>query len=417
MSGPSVRPPEISSRQRKLLRQLTRRHTAPQRSVRRIHIILRAARGGSNTQIAREHQCDRETVRTWRTRWQLAEAQLQAAEAADATKRDLLRLLEVVFADAPRPGAPDKFTPEHLVQIIALACEAPARSERPISQWSARELADEVLQRAIVPAISVRTVGRLLEECDLKPHRSRYWLKAKTKDTDPEGFAQAAQKICALYLQVQTLHAQGVHVLSTDEQTGIQALERKYPSYPMCPGRIEQREFEYVRHGTLCLFANFEVATGTLLRPSLGLTRTEADFTHHIADTVAADPTGRWVFIVDNLNTHKSAALVQWVAQVCDPTAELGQKGKSGILKSMVTRQAFLENTAHRIRFVYTPVHASWLNQVEIWFSILTRKLLKRASFASLDDLRQRILAFIDYFNKTMAKPFKWTYSGKPLTV
>ena len=417
MSGPSVRSPEISSRQRKLLKQLTRRHTAPQRTVRRIHIVLRAARGGGNTQIARAQHCDRETVRTWRTRWQVAEAQLQAAEAADVTKRDLLRLLTAVFADAPRPGTPDKFTPEQLVQIIAVACEAPAQAERPLSQWSARELADEVMQREIVADISVRTVGRLLEDTDLKPHRSRYWLKAKTKETDPEGFTQATQKICDLYLQVQTLHAQGVHVLSTDEQTGIQALERKYPLYPMRPGRIEQREFEYVRHGTLCLFANFEVATGPVVQPRLGPTRTEVDFTQHITQTIASDPTGTWVFIVDNLNTHKSASLVGWVAQVCGITADLGQKEKTGILKSMATRQAFLEDPTHRIRFVYTPVHASGLNQVEIWFSILTRKLLKRASFASREDLQQRVLALIDYFNKTMAQPFKWTYSGKPLTV
>lgn len=232
---------------------------------------------------------------------------------------------------------------------------------------------------------------------------------------DPETFDQEVKTVCDLYAQTPQLHAQGVHVVSTDEKTGIQALERKFPTRPTAPGRIERREFEYIRHGTLCLMANFEVALGQILTPTLGPTRTEQDFAAHIAQTVATDPLGPWIFISDQLNTHVSASLVEWVAQQCDIGIDLGIKGESGILGSMDTRTAFLADPTHRIRFVYTPKHTSWLNQVEIWFSILVRRLLKRGSFVSTEDLRGQILAFIDYFNQTMAKPFKWTYRGRPL--
>ncbi|MBM4319255.1 MAG: transposase [Deltaproteobacteria bacterium] len=204
-------------------------------------------------------------------------------------------------------------------------------------------------------------------------------------------------------------------MVSTDEKTGIQALEPTSPTLPMKPGLVERQEFEYTRHGTQCLIANFEVPTGQLIAPSIGPTRTEEDFVRHIAQTVAVDPDGEWIFILDHLNIHASASLVKWVAERCGLDTDLGEKGKGGILKSVETRVAFLSDPSHRIRMVYTPKHTSWLNQVEIWFSILVRRLLKRSSFTSVEDLRQRILAFIDYYNRTMAKAFKWTYTGHPL--
>ena len=185
----------------------------------------------------------------------------------------------------------------------------------------------------------------------------------------------------------------------------------------MKSGYVEYQEFEYTRHGTCCLIANFYVATGEVLCPTLGETRTEQDFVAHIEQTVANDPDAHWIFIVDQLNTHRSEGLVHFVAHKEHLDINLGVKGKEGILHTMKTRMAFLTDPARRIRFVYTPRHASWLNQIELWFSILVRRLLKRANCQSVDQLKQRILAFIDYFNQTMAKPFKWTYKGKPLHV
>ncbi len=172
-----------------------------------------------------------------------------------------------------------------------------------------------------------------------------------------------------------------------------------------------------MRHGTLCLIANFDVATGQAIFPTIGASRTEQDFAAHIERTIATDPNATWIFVLDQLNTHKSEALVRLVAEHCGIHDDLGVKGKRGVLKSMGTRKAFLQDLGHRIRMVFTPRHASWLNQVEIWFSILARRALKRASFASLDDLKRRLLAFIDYFNAVLAKPFRWTYAGKPLHV
>ena len=208
----------------------------------------------------------------------------------------------------------------------------------------------------------------------------------------------------------------GGHIVSTDEMTGIQALERIAPTKPMRPGQIERREFEYQRHGTLSLIANFDVVTGQVLSPSLGPTRTEADVATHIARTIDTDPDGVWLFVVDQLNTHQSETLVRLVAERCGLPDDLGVKGAAGVLRSMATRAAFLRDPTHRIQFVYVPKHTSWLNQIEIWFSILVRRVLKRGTFASVDALRARILEFIAYFNQT-AKPFKWTYTGRPLVV
>jgi hypothetical protein len=203
-----------------------------------------------------------------------------------------------------------------------------------------------------------------------------------------------------------------------DEKTGIQARERIAPTKPRRPGHIEKQESEYARHGTQTLIGDFEVATGQVIAPTVQETRDEADFARHIEQTLATDPEAGWISVGDNLTTHCSATLVLLVAGLCGLPAELlGKKGKSGVLRSVSTRKAFLMDASHRIRFVYVPKHTSWLNQVEIWFRILARRVIRRGSFRSQADLRSRILQFIDYFNRTRAKPFKWTYAGRPLNV
>ena len=222
-----------------------------------------------------------------------------------------------------------------------------------------------------------------------------------------------------MYAQAQALHEHGVHVTSTDEKTGIQALERAAPTKPMRPGQVERREYEYVRHGTQCLIASFAVATGTIIAPTIGATRSEKDFVEHIRQTIASALDEQWIFILDGLNTHFSESLVRLVAGMEDGSGvatELGVKGKEGILKNVESRRAFLSNPDHRVRFVYTPKHCSWMNQIEIWFSILSRRALKRASFRSVDELKTALREFIAYFNRVLAKPFRWTYTGRPLT-
>jgi DDE superfamily endonuclease len=247
------------------------------------------------------------------------------------------------------------------------------------------------------------------------PHRVEYWLNAKP--ADPVAFPAHVAAVCEAYPQAPAVAQDGGHVISTEEKTGIQALARAAPTLPMKPGLVERPEYAYLRHGPQCLIAHFDVATGEVIAPTIGPSRTEEDFAAHIARTIAIDPEASWLFIVDQLNTHKSEALVRLVASACDITEDLGEKEKWGILQSMSTRAAFLSEASHRIRFLYTPKHTSWLNQIELWFSILVRRLLRRGNFTSVEDLRERILAFIAYFNKTMAKPFQWTYKGRPLTV
>lgn len=240
----------------------------------------------------------------------------------------------------------------------------------------------------------------------------RYWL---TPSND-ELFDAKVGDICSLYRQAPLLSSQAERVITTDELTGVQALERSEPNLPLAPGKVERQEFEYIRHGTCSFIVSRDVLSGQIVAPSAGPTRTEADFLGHLQGVVASDPTiRRWHFVVDNLDTHRSESLVRWVAAESDLEIDLGEKGKSGILHNRQSRAAFLSDLRHRIVFHYTPKHCSWLNQIEIWFSILVRKLLKRGSFSSVEDLKSQVLAFIDYYNRTLAKAFKWTYQGKPL--
>lgn len=240
----------------------------------------------------------------------------------------------------------------------------------------------------------------------------RSWL---TRRPDVDRDSKIAD-VCAVYRRARERADEGQRTVSTDELTGVQALERVAPDLPPRPGLVARREFEYIRHGTCSFFINFDVATGQVFAPSSGPTRTEADFVEHVRRTIASDPiASQWHFVVDNLDIHRSASLVRFVAEHAGLSTDLGIKKRSGILRSKATRAEFLSDPRHPIVFHYTPTHASWLNQVEIWLSILVRKLLRRGNFRSVADLQRQVHAFIAYFNRSMAKPFAWTYQGKPL--
>jgi transposase len=296
------------------------------------------------------------------------------------------------------------FPPDRQLEVLTLASSTTAEHDCVASQWSLDELAFQLVNQYADEAMSRSTIQRVLHEADLKPHRSVYWLNSHDPDFDAK-----AKDICRLYVQAPALYQQGELVICCDEKTGMQILQRKYPTIPVQPGKPEKREHEYIRHGTRALIASFVVPTGQVVW-DLGVTRTSHDFAAHLAHVAAQFPgQKRFHWVLDNLNTH-------WSLDVCELMARLnGVPFLKRHLRAGSERRAFLTDPNHKHVFHFTPKHGSWLNQVELWFSTLSRRWLKRGDFASAEEFVTRLQAYMDDYNTHRAHPYRWTFTGQPL--
>lgn len=361
------------------LERRVRAFTSTQREARRARIILACEQYGSAEAAARVVGVHPTTVERWRARF----------------LKKGLRGLE----DRARPGRKPKFTPVQRLEIIAAACEPviplgekpkgeklkdeKPKDKKPKDGKTTRTIAalvDEVQRRGIVSSIGWSTIQRLLADLDVKPHKTEQWLHS----TDPE-FREKVTAICDLYL---TPPALNTVVLSIDEKPGMQALERRFPDRPTAPGRLRRREFEYKRHGTQTLLCAFDVHTGKVLA-DCGDTRKATDLVRFM-ERIAIEYPHQTVHVIwDCLNIHFDGKDGRWTA--------------------------FNERHGTRFVFHYTPKHASWVNQVECFFSILQRQCLTHGSFDSVEELRESVLAFLDDWNRNKAHPFRWTFTGYPL--
>ena len=313
----------LSEKQLVVIEALSRSRTVSGAIATRATIVLLGYRGVFNEDISRQVGLNRQQVGRWRKRWRDAWDALCVWECSE--QRRLREAILKVLSDIPRPGRTATFTAEQVTQILAVACESPELSGRPIAHWTHEELKDEVISRGIVQSISKSQVGRILRAAAMQPHRRKMWLN--TKEKDPEKFQREVENICQTYLQAPDRAAtSGTHTVSVDEATALQAIERNAPDKPIQPGQVAKQEFEYTRHGTTTLTAGLDVVTGQIIAPTLEPTRTEPEFVAHIARTVALDPQGEWSFTLDNLNTHVSEGLVRWVAQALGIEDDLGTK-------------------------------------------------------------------------------------------
>jgi len=313
----------ISERQQIVLTEFSKSRSESLFLRQRASIVLLAFSGQANDEIASAVGLHRRQVGVWRRRWRDTWKALTRLECSEP--RRLREAIRETLRDAPRGGCQGKFTAEQVTQILAVACEKPEQSGRPITHWTRRELGEEVVKRGIVPQISVSQVGRYLAEALLQPHRRKMWIN--TTEKDPQQFQRQVEQVCQTYLQAAARYEKdGTRTVCIDEMTGLQALERGAPDKDMQPGQVAKQEFEYTRHGTTTLIGNWDVVRGETFAVTIGPTRTEEDFVAHLQRTVASDPNAEWVFIVDCLNVHWSAGLVEWIAKTCEPERVVGKK-------------------------------------------------------------------------------------------
>jgi DDE superfamily endonuclease len=385
---------EINEKQRKILYQLSKGYKTELSLKVRATIILDLELNNI-TLIANKNKISRNKVKRWKERWIKNQEQLHkiGLEEPHKLKRAIISLL----SDKRRSGKPPLFQSEQIAAIILISLQDPNIMGVPISHWTGLTLKNKVIELEIVKNISERTITRYLKNLDINLHQYKGWLNSMEKNPDFEEYKSR------------------IIITSTDEKTGIQAIEHIVPAKKALPGSIEKIESEYKRNGTTTLIATRNINTGEIMEYTLQPTRNEKDYEQHIINVINRNPDAKHILIMDQLNTHMSESMVILIAKKCDiPVEMLGVKGKNGILKSMKSRKKFLEDSTHKIQVLFTPKHASWLNQIEIWFGILSRHLLnRRCSFKSVEELEQKIREYIEYYNRCLAKKFNWSYSGK----
>jgi len=376
----------LSQNARSDLTFLIRAHSTPQSLARRAHIVLRAADidQPSNLQISHELGCNNHTVGKWRRRYHdLGLSGLQ---------------------DAVRLGRPKTIAPATRVRVISVASALPQEHHRPVTRWSLDEIATALLESLDAERLSRSSVWRILQDVDLKPHKSEYWLNSHDDD-----FETKAQTICQLYVNALTSFEHGRLVICCDEKSGMQVLDRKAPTKPARPGQRERREHEYIRRGTRVLINSLAVATGQIAW-TIGATRKASDFVAHLKQACQHLPQmKRYDWVMDNLNTHWSLDVCRLVARWCQIPFEPDK------LQKGVQRRAFLSDPSHRHVFHFTPKHGSWLNQAELFFGVLQRRFLARGSFSSIKDFERRLERYLKDYNARHAHPYRWTYTGEPL--
>lgn len=381
--------------------------------VQRAEAIVLANRGVMHVHISQQIGLSARTVSQWISRFRASLDALNHIEQKGVRTKLFAATIDCL-SDAPRSGRPRKFTATQVSSIVSIACEDPEKSNRPVTHWTAKEIVDEAILRKVVISISHSQVQRFLKQVHLSPHKTKGWCF--TTEKDQRLFEQQVETVCRTYLEAnQLLNDHNIHTYCVDEITGLQANEKRAAGKRPAPGQYGKHECQYTRHGAVCLTGNWDVVNGRFMYPTIEITRNNEDFARHVDRLIGLVDADGWVFVVDNLNTHCGEALVRTVAKHLGIASDqLGQAKKSGILKTMATRREFLSEPTHKIRFVYIPKHSSWLNQVEVIFGIINRRVMRGGSFSSKEDLIAKLRIFTTYFNQHIAKPMLWTFTGRP---
>lgn len=397
---------------RQILLDFAKANTTSRRIAVRSNIILAAQENLNNMEVAEKLNVSRKCVGKWRQRWYRSSEGLAAIEANESYAA-LVRAVQDSLSDDYRSGRPSKFSDVQIAKIVSIASQSPRDFERPVEDWTGRELAAEAKRQNIVQSISVSRVNVFLKLVDLKPQLHKGWCF--TTEKDKELFDKQVRQVCDVYLNASALNiAMGTHTVCVDEMTSLQANERRAPGKLPAPGQIGKQECQYTRHGTLSLTGSWDVVAGQFIESTIAKTRTAEEFAAHILKTIQRDPNGRWVFVMDNLNTHYGEPIVRAIASLLaiDESTLGDKKRRKGILGSETSRKTFLTNESHRIRFVFIPKHSSWLNQIEMVFGVIARRVMRNGNFTGLEDLETKLHKFIDYFNQTFAKPINWKHDG-----